>query len=185
MSNFALITWVLEDKHGGGFNPLSLDGLGNFVWTLIVFLVSLPLIWKFVMGPITKALLERDSRAERAIEAAQKASGDAERAKLEVEAKLAEARAEAARIVAESRGRAESVGKQVEAASRAEAGKLLEQAKREIQVEREKALAAIRGEVVELTMSAASAVLGRNVGSEDDRRLVSDAMSKLKSGSKR
>ena len=73
----------------------------------------------------------------------------------------------------------------MEAASRAEAGKLLEQAKREIQVEREKALATIRGEVVELTMSAASAVLQRNVGSEDDRRLVSDAMSKMKTGAKR
>ncbi len=185
MSIFAMIPRVLEEGHGQGFNPLSPDGLGSFVWTLIIFVISLPAIWKFVMGPVTTALLERDSRAERAIEAAQKASGDAERAKVEVEARLAEARAEASRIVAESRARAESVGKQVEAASRAEAGKLLEQAKREIGVEREKALATIRGEVVELTMSAASAVLQRNVGSEDDRRLVGDAMSKLKSGAKR
>jgi len=77
------------------------------------------------------------------------------------------------------------VGKQVEATSRAEAGKLLEQAKREIQVEREKALAAIRGEVVELSLSAASAVLGRNVGSEDDRRIVGDMLVKMKSGAKR
>ena len=82
MSIIAMIPAVLEDQHGGGFNPLSLDGLGNFVWTLIVFLVSLPLIWKFVMGPITKALLERDQRAERAIAVAQQASSDAERAKV-------------------------------------------------------------------------------------------------------
>jgi F-type H+-transporting ATPase subunit b len=185
MSMIAMLALLVEDGHGGGFNPLDLSHMGNFVWTLLIFLLSLPFIWKFVMGPITKALGERDGRAERAIETAQKASADAERAKLEVEAKLAEARTEAQRIVAESRSRAEQVGKQVEAASREEAGKLVEQAKREIGVEREKALASIRSEVVELSLSAASAVLQRNVGGEDDRRLVGDMMGKLKAGSKR
>ncbi len=180
-----MLPLLVEEEHGGGFNPLELTHLGNFVWTLLIFLLALPLIWKFVMGPVTKSMLERDSRAERAIEAAQKASGDAERAKVEVEAKLAEARVEAQRIVAESRTRAEQVGKQVEAASQAAAGQLLEQAKREIGVEREKALAAIRSEVVELSLSAASAVLKRNVGSDDDRRLVGDMMSKLQTGAKR
>ena len=180
-----MLPLLVEEQHGGGFNPLELSHIGNFVWTLVIFLLALPLIWKFVMGPITKALLERDSRAEHAIEAAQKASADAERAKVEVEAKLAEARGEAQRIVAESRARAEQVGKQVEAASHEAAGKLLEQAKREIGVEREKALAAIRSEVVELSMSAASAVLQRNVGNDDDRRLVGDMLVKMKAGSRR
>jgi len=184
MSTFAMLTRVLEDQHGGGFNPLDTGHLGNFVWTLVIFLISLPVIWKFVMGPISKALLERDARAQTAIDAAQRAAADAERAKADVEAKLAEARAEAQKIVAESRTRAETVAKSVEAASRAEAGKLLEQAKREIQVEREKALSAIRGEVVELSLAAATAVLGRNVGSEDDRRIVGDTLTKMKSGAR-
>lgn len=185
MSMLAMLPLALEEGHGGGFNPLELSHLGNYLWTLLIFALALPAIWKFVMGPITKALTERDGRAERAIEAAQKASADADRAKVEVEARLSEARAEAARIVAESRARAELVGKQVEAASKAEADKLLEQARREIEVEKQKALAAIRGEVVELTLSAAGAVLQRNVGTDDDRRLVGDVLVKMKSGVRR
>ena len=169
----------------GGFNPLDVAGAGNFLWTLIIFLVALVPIWKFVMGPITRALAERDARAQAAVEAAQRASADAEKARADVEAKLAEARLEAQRIVAESRARAESVGKQVEATSRAEASKMLEQAKREIDVEREKALSAIRNEVVDLSLSAASAVLQRNVGSADDRRLVGESLGKLKGAAKR
>src|SRR6202008_3046516 len=101
----------LQEGHaaaGGDFNPLDISGAGNFLWTLIIFLASLWPIWKFVMGPITRALSERDARAQQALEAAQKASGDAERARLEVEAKLAEARAEASRILADSRARAEA-----------------------------------------------------------------------------
>ncbi|HUR29037.1 MAG TPA: F0F1 ATP synthase subunit B [Planctomycetota bacterium] len=184
----ALLTCWLQETHAaesGGFNPLDVAGAGNFLWTLIIFLAALLPIWKFVMGPITRALAERDARAEQAIQAAQKASGDAERARAEVEARLTEARAEAQRIVAESRARAEAVGKQVEAGSRAEAGKLLEQAKREIEVERDKALASIRSEVVDLSLSAASAVLQRNVGSADDRKLVGESLVKLKGAAKR
>jgi F-type H+-transporting ATPase subunit b len=181
---FSLIPVSLAASEGG-FNPLDVSGVGNFLWTLIIFLASLWPIWKFVMGPITRALAERDARAEQAIQAAQKASGDAERARAEVEAKLAEARSEAQRIVTEARVRAESVGKQVEAGSRAEALKLLEQAKREIEVERDKALSSIRGEVVELSLSAASAVLQRNVGSADDRRIVAESLGRMKETAKR
>jgi F-type H+-transporting ATPase subunit b len=176
--DFSLIPATFAASEGG-FNPLDVSGVGNFLWTLIIFLAALWPIWKFVMGPITRALSERDARVEQAIEAAQKASGDAERARAEVEAKLAEARAEAQRIVSEARGRAESVGKQVEAGSRAEALKMIEQAKREIEVERDKALSSIRSEVVELSLSAAGVVLQRNVGSADDRRIVTESLGKL------
>ena len=93
MSILAMIPWALEGEHAK-FNPLSPDGAGGFIWTLVVFLISLPLIWKFVMGPISRALLERDARAEQAIQAAQKASSDAEKAKLAVEDRLAEMRPE-------------------------------------------------------------------------------------------
>ena len=47
----------------------------------------------------------------------------------------------------------------------------------EMQAEQEKALAAIRGEVVDLSLNAASQVLGRRVDSDDDRRLVQELVS--------
>ncbi|MFT6831655.1 MAG: F-type H+-transporting ATPase subunit b, partial [Planctomycetota bacterium] len=55
-----------------------------------------------------------------------------------------------------------------------EADAMVAQARTQIQGERDKALAEIRGEVVGLTMMAATQVLGRSVGSEDDRRLAQD-----------
>src|SRR5262245_13070806 len=90
------------------FNPIDLATGGNFFWTLLSFAVSVPLIWKLVMGPVTRALEERDSRASAAIVAAEKASADAARMKGELERALSEAQVSAAKLLAEARERAEA-----------------------------------------------------------------------------
>ena len=169
-----LPTIAVAAAEGGGFNPLDPSGLGGLLWTLIIFVLALVPIWKFVMGPVTRALEERDECANRAIEAAQKASTEAEAARAEVEVKLGEARAEAAKLLAEARDRAEVREREIIGAAKQEASNLVESARSAIQAEQEKALAAIRSEVVELSLSAASQVLGRRVGSEDDRRLAAE-----------
>jgi F-type H+-transporting ATPase subunit b len=161
-------------EEGGGFDPVSLSQGGGFFWTLVIFAVAAPFIWKIVMGPIARALEERDGKATRAIEEAQKASADAQRARDEVEAKLGEARAESARFLAEARDRAAARERELVEEAGAKAQALLDAARTTIRAEQDKAIAAIRDEVVDLALSGASKVLGRNAGSEDDRRLVGE-----------
>lgn len=48
------------------------------MWTWIAFLVALPLMWKFVYGPITSALEDRDRKVDDAIKAAESARKQAE-----------------------------------------------------------------------------------------------------------
>jgi len=166
----------------GGFNPLDVADGGGFLWTLIIFLVAAPFIWTVVMGPVTRALEERDGKASKAIAEAQKASSDAERARAEVEAALAEARVSAARLIADARERAKVREGELVEAAKAEAAALVEGARRTIQAEQQKAIAAIREEVVDLAIAGAGKVLGRNVGGEDDRRLVADLVGQVKAG---
>ena len=158
----------------GGFNPLDVSGAGNFIWTLVIFAIALPFMWKVVFGPITQALYERDSKANEAILAAERASEQAEKSRAEVEVALGEAQAEAGKLLSGARERAEVRERDIVENAKKEADAMIEQARGAIQAEKEKALATIRGEVVDLSLSAASKVLGRTVGSEDDRRLVSD-----------
>ncbi len=165
---------------GGGLNPFDAAGFGGALWTWVIFLVALPLMWKVVMGPITKALEARDDLASKAIVDAEKARDEASKARAEVETKLIEVRAEAAKLLADARTRAAAVEQQIVAEAGLKAQKLADDAQRQIQAARDAALAAIRQEVVELSMSGARVVLGRNVGSDDDRRLVADMVGKLK-----
>jgi len=174
------MTPFLALAEGGGFNPVDPSGGGGLLWTLIIFFIALPFIWKVVMGPIATALQDRDERASRAIVLAEKASSEAEQARAEVEVKLGEARAEAAQLMGEARERATVREKEIVDAAGDEARAMVEAARRTIRAEQEKAIAAIRDEVVDLSMAAASKVLERNVGSEDDRQLVAGMVSKMK-----
>lgn len=161
----------------GGFNPLDVSAGGGTFWTLIIFALSLGPIWIFVMGPISRTLLERDEVAAKAIASAEKASSDAEAARAEVEVKLGEARTEAAKLLAEARERAETREREIVEAAKQEAASLVESARDTIRAEQDKALSAIRKEVVDLSLHAAESVLLRSVDSEDNRRLVGELVS--------
>jgi F-type H+-transporting ATPase subunit b len=158
----------------GGFNPLDPSGGSGFFWTIIIFLGALWPIWHFVMGPITRALHERDDKVASSIAAAEKAARDAESARVAVEAKLREAQVESAKIVDAARGRAEVVERQLKDEAGKQAASMLARAKAEIQSEQDKAIAAIRREVVDVSINAAGQVLKRRVDSSDDRRLVEE-----------
>lgn len=161
----------------GGFDPLDPNGAGGLLWTLIIFLAALPFMWKLVWKPVTLALLARDAQAAEAIESAQKASQEAEKSRAAVEVALGEAQAEAAKILGAARERAETRERDIVEKAKKEADAMIEAARTTIQAEQEKALSAIRAEVVDLSLNAASQVLGRRVDADDDRRLVQELVS--------
>ena len=78
----------------GGFNPLDVSASGGMIWTIVIFVVALPLMWKVVFGQIAAALGERDAKASEAIVAAQRASEEAEKSRAAVEVALGEAQVE-------------------------------------------------------------------------------------------
>jgi len=169
-----LIVLLTSADGGAAFSPLGMSAFANAFWTWVIFLACLPFVWKIVMGPVTAALVARDAEASEAVKLAEKASGDAEKARAEVEVKLGEAQAEAATVMAHARERAETREREIVEAAKSEATAMIASARTNIQAEQDKAIAAIRSEVVELSINAASQVLSRRVDSEDDRRLVTE-----------
>ena len=180
---YPLLIAALEgggEHAGGGFNPFDPGGIGGILWTWLIFLGALIPIWTQVMGPITRALAERDERANEAIVTARRASQEAEAARAEVEVKRGEARAEAAQLLAQARDRASVREKEIVDEAQARSREMVEAARRTIDAEKQKAVAAIRDEVVDISLAGAQAVIGRNVDGEDDRRLVGDLVDRMK-----
>ena len=131
---------ALLEGGGGGFDALNLNTFGaNFLWTLLIFLLALGPIWKVVMGPITRALTDRDEVAAKAIHSAEEASEAAERARAEVEVNLGEARAESAKLVEAARDRAEVREREIVENAKSEAKAMVEQAQAQIVAEKDKA----------------------------------------------
>jgi F-type H+-transporting ATPase subunit b len=159
---------------GKNYDPMDPAGFGGLLWTWIIFLIALPFMWKIVLGPVTTALSQRDDQAFSAIESAEKAAQEAEKTRAEVEVKLGEAQASAAKMLSEARERAEKREHEIIELAKKEADSMRERAKADIDAAKDQALAAIREEVVDISLSAAGQILKRRVDSEDDRRLVAE-----------
>lgn len=161
-----------------GFNPFEFVP-GAAFWTWVIFLGSLVPMWKFVFGPITKALADRDARVEDAIQAAAEARRKAEEQMAAARADLERARADAKRMVDEATARAERQAHEALARAKEEADRQLRKAREDIAAEKQKALAEIRKEVVDLTIESTGRLLRRSVDDEAHRKVVADFLRSL------
>jgi F-type H+-transporting ATPase subunit b len=172
--SFAAVAGAVEG--GGGFNPFEFAQGATF-WTVVIFLLALLPMWKFVFGPITAALDERDRKVDEALAAAERARREAEEQTAATRSELEKARAEAKAMVDEATSRAERQAEAELARARSEAERQLQQARQEIEAQKQKALEDIRREVVDLAVGSAAAVLGRSVEGDDNRRIVDEFLS--------
>lgn len=152
---------------------------GVSIWTLVVFVLLFGLLAKFVWPQILAAVEAREKKIQAQLDQAEQANREAQRVLAEYQQKVAAAKTEAQELLAAGRQAAEKVREDMLARARQEHEDLIGRARREIAAEREKAVAELRGEAVELSLAAASKVLERNLDSEADRRLVRQYLDSL------
>lgn len=166
---------------GGGDGESSIFGgdVGNVFWTLVTFGLVIFVLGKFVWGPLTDMLEQREKVIFESLESARTDRQAAEARLAELEQRLNDARTEATALVEEGRRDAEVVKQKIEADAKAEAEKMIERAKREIGIARETAVK----ELYELSGNLAADIAGRIVGREltakDHEQLISDALDQL------
>ena len=175
MSIANTITFAIVAPSGDEIRPLSalLEFAGGaMIWTLIAFAVGLVFMWKFVYGPITTALEDRDQKVEDSIQAAEVARQEAEAQIAKAKAELAEAQANAKRMVEDAMGRAERQAAEAvrEADERAKAE--LQKARDTIAAEKRQAVQEIRAIAVDLTIQATGKLLQQEVDAAKNKPLV-------------
>lgn len=173
----AQMTWLsalaVPQGEGGSFNLFEWHP-GVAVWTLIIFGLSLPLMIKFVFGPITKALEERDQKVEQAAVAAEEARKRAEESVARAQAELEKSRGEARQRVQEAVERAQRQAQEEVAKARAEIERERQKAAEDIEGAKRRALMDIRNEVVELSIASAGRILKKDVDDPVHRQIVDE-----------
>jgi len=155
--------------------------IGLIIWTLVTFVILLFVLGKFVWGPLTSMLDERETSIREALELADKARAEAQTAAEENKKALAGAQAEAQAAINKAREDAERVAREVHARAEAEAQQLLEQARQTIQQERNQALQALRQQTAELVVLAAGQLIEENLDSDKNRKIVDDFIARIPS----
>jgi len=145
---------------------------GLVFWTIVSFLMLVALLGKMAWGPIVAALDRREKAIKDAVLAADNATAEAQRVIAENKELLAQAAAEANATREKATRDAEARANAIFQEAQSKADAQIERARREIAQEEERAIAAVRKEAVDLSIQAASRLLGRSVNTDDNRRLV-------------
>jgi F-type H+-transporting ATPase subunit b len=149
----------------------------NLFWVIVSainFIVFFVLIWTFAFKPISKMLTERRDRIEQGLRDAEQARKDRESAEAEHAAALAEARREANEIIDRAQKAATESREADLAATRQELEGMRQRALEDIDAEKQRAIAELRGEVADLALAAASRVVGESLDGDRQRRLVEE-----------
>lgn len=153
--------------------------VGLMIWTLILFGISMYILWKLAFPRISEALDRRQHAIEESIDHAERIRHDADKLLDEYRERLREARGQADQIVERARKTAEAHERDAQQHAAERRDQLMEQTRREIEGETRRAIQEIRREVADLTVLATEKVTRKVLDEDDQRRLVEDALSEL------
>jgi len=157
----------------------------NLFWIIIAattFVLFFVLVREFALTGLQNTLQERRERIEQGLKDAEQARRDRESAEQERLAAISEARREANEIINRAQKVAAESHESDIAATREELARLKERATAEIEAEKQRALAELRGEVTDLALLAAGRVVGDSMTSDRQRRLVADFLAESAAG---
>ena len=152
---------------------------GLLAWTVITFVLLLVVLKKVAWGPILDALDARENEIKDALNAAEKAREEAERVSSDYEDAIRKAQADAQQIISDAKTAGEKVKLDLEAIASEKADEIIEKAKAQIDAERVKVISEIKTVAVEISLSAAAKVIERNLDSDDNRKLVNEALERI------
>ncbi len=158
----------------------------NLFWVIVAaanFIVFFLIVRRLSFSGLTRTLDDRRNRIEQGLKDAEQARRDREAAEQERQATLQEARREANEILTRAQKVAAETREQEVAATREEISRLRERATNEIDAERQRAVAELRGEVTDLALAAAGRVVGESMTGDRQRKLVADFLADSAGGS--
>jgi F-type H+-transporting ATPase subunit b len=152
---------------------------GMTIATIGVFLILFPVIKFFFVQPLNDAIVDRTQSLEATFSEAENLRAEMQVMRTEYEQRLAATEANARDQIQAQIREAQNLRTQLMSEATARADEMVARAQQEIDAEKQKALAEIRLQVVDLTLLAAEKVLGENIDSDKNRRLVGEFIDKV------
>ena len=146
----------------------------EIIWGGISFLLLLLLMWKFALPAVKEGMNNRTERIRNDLETAETAKTEAVEVLDGYKAQLADAKGEAARIIEEARQSADALKKDQETRLQTELAEARARAAADIEAAKAQATADLRGELAELAVGAASAVVNKNLDPTAQAQLIED-----------
>ena len=155
---------------------------GFLIVQIIAFMIVLLTLNAWVYKPMLDMMETRKNKIAQGLEDARVAAEARKDAEKDAAKIIAAAQAEAGKVVREATERAASAGKDVKAAAEAEAAKAREVAMAEAELERNRILGDLRGQVAALALAAANKLVGEALDEKKQHILIDEFFSGVKAG---
>lgn len=166
---------VAETAGEAKLDPLAWKG-DLALWTAVVFLILLVVLYKFAFGPIVKALDQREKNELARVEAAERANADAKALLEEYRKKLADSGEEVRQIVSGARKEAERQADSIVETAKKAAANERERALKEIQTASDLALQDIAAKSAEMATTLAGKILKEQIDPSKHTELIKNAV---------
>ena len=157
-----------------------MDALGinlpGLLAQFIGFAILLALLRFVAFKPFMRMMDERSRRVREGLEAAEQMKEQAAQADVETQKRLEEARQEGQALIGQAQQIASRLQDEGRQQARTEGEALLARARNEIQLERDEAIAHIRREFADLTITAAEKVIGQSLDKKAHERLIEEVL---------
>lgn len=153
--------------------------LGITIAVVGVLLILMPVLNTYYIAPLAEAINERTSALESTFGEAEELRAEMTKMKSDYEQRLAATEAEARSQIQAQIKEAQDLRQTLMAEASAKADEMVKRAAQEIESEKQKVLGQLRLEVVNLTLAATERILGENMDSDKNRRLVTEFIDKV------
>src|ERR1700733_552053 len=143
----AVVSHLPIASSSGSF--LITPNVGLMIWTLLLFGISMYILWKLAFPRISEALDRRQHAIEDSIDHAERVRSEADEILAEYRERLKEARQQADEIVARARRAGETHEREAAEEAKDKREQLMEQTRRDIELETRRAIQEIRREVAD------------------------------------
>jgi F-type H+-transporting ATPase subunit b len=172
MLNAATSVLLAAEEEGGGGIDLLLPATSELIAGIIAFAVVFFFIWKWAWPAINRSLENRQQAIGGQLKEAEATKLEAKSLLDDYRAQMADAKAEAGRIVEAARAQAETVRTDLVAKAEAEAGQIVGKAREDAANEKARALQEARQEVADISIDLAEKVVGENLDRAAQQGLI-------------
>ena len=166
---FPALAFAAEEKTG---LAVILPDMNEFIPMLIAFVVIAIILAKFGWPMFEGMLEKREKTIAEALQKSEEARIESERVLAEYQQQLADAKTQAAKIVADAKETAEAVRADITKQAQEESAAMIEKARVAIEAEKQTAMNELRNSVADLSVDVASRLVANDLNDDEHRKII-------------
>jgi F-type H+-transporting ATPase subunit b len=156
-------------------NPMT----STIFWSIIVFVILLVVLLKFVLKPVNRMLTKRQEDIRQAVDSAEKQKEEALQYIEEQKLAMDDARKTARELIEESKQTARKVKDEIEEKANKKSRQIVQSAMEEIKLEKERSVAAVKNQIIDIAMEAAQKIVGKTLTEKDHKKIIEESLKEV------